>query len=169
MVRPFLTIRRASVSVFKKPAYALLAIGSALVFFGMYLIVPVLLVPGNSLSFELALISPGNFLLLATLALMTGMLAAFELFSLRRSRAHGLRSAGRQSAGFVASITGGVLAAASCGCGVGILLGVVGLGGGTLFATQNQMPIVVALLGIVFIGLYFSARRVAGICSPTLP
>ncbi|MHB1163359.1 MAG: hypothetical protein ACYCZZ_02460 [Minisyncoccota bacterium] len=169
MTRPFLTIRRASVSVFKKPIYAVIAVGSALVFFGMYLIVPTLLVPGNSLSFELALISPSNYVLLATLALMTGMLAAFELFSLRRSRANGFRSAGKRSVGFVASITGGVLAAASCGCSAGILLGVVGLGGGTLFATQNQTSIVVVLLGIVLIGLYFSARRVAGICSPILP
>lgn len=150
--------------VFRERTYQVVAATSALVLFSLYLFVPVWLVPGNTLSFELGLIAPLNYMLLAALALMTGVLLALELFSFRRSRAQGLRMVGEGGTGIIASLAGGVLAAASCGCGTGLLLGAVGLGGGAFFVAANQTPIVIILLGIVTIGLYFSARRAAGLC-----
>ncbi len=155
---------RAGASVFRKPFYAAVAAGSALVFLCVYLLVPVVLVPGNTLAFELSRMTALNYALLAMLALMTGVLLSFELFAFRRSRTQGLRAAGESGVGLIASLTGGVLAAASCGCGVGILLGVLGLGGGALFVAANQSSIIVIMLAVVAIGLYFSARRAAGLC-----
>ncbi len=158
------TMLRAGASVFRNPLYGAISAGSAVVFFGVYLLVPVWLVPGNTLAFELSQITALDYALLATLALMTGILLSFELFAFRRSRTQGLRTAGESGIGLIASLTGGVLAAASCGCGVGILLGVLGLGGGALFVAANQSGIIVAMLVVVAIGLYFSARRAAGLC-----
>ncbi len=158
------TMLRASVSVFRNPSYGIISAGGALVFFGVYLLVPVWLVPGNTLAFELSRMTVLNYALLVTLALMTGVLLSFELFAFRRSRTQGLRAAGESGIGLIASLTGGVLAAASCGCGIGILLGVLGLGGGALFVAANQSGIIAVMLVIVAIGLYFSARRAAGLC-----
>ncbi len=158
------TTLRAGAGVFRKPLYGIIAVASALAFFGVYLLVPVWLVPGNTLAFELSQITALSYALLATLALMTGVLLSLELFEFRRSRTRGLRAAGGSGIGLVASLTGGVLATASCGCGIGILLGVLGLGGGALFVAANQSYIVLAMLVVVAIGLYFSARRAAGLC-----
>ncbi len=158
------TTLHAGASVFRKPLYGIISIASALVFFSVYLLVPVWLVPGNTLALELSRMTALNYALLAALALMTGVLLSFELFAFRRSRTRSLRAAGESGIGLVASFTGGVLAAASCGCGIGILLGVLGLGGGALFVAANQSYIVLAMLVVVAIGLYFSARRAAGLC-----
>ena len=115
---------------------------SALALFCLYLFVPVWFVAGNTLSLELGLISPFNYALLVALALVTGILFALELFSFRRSRTQGLRVVGEGGTGIIASIVGGVLATASCGCGVGLMLGAIGLGGSTLFVVANQTPII---------------------------
>jgi len=163
-LREIATLFAAIGSVLGKPRYALAALFAAFVFFGVYLFVPILLVPGNTFSLELSLITPLEYVLLTALALMTGTLLSLELFAFRQSRALHARAAGGVS-GLVASLTGGILAAASCGCGVGILLGAVGLGGGTLFVVAHQTTIVFAMLGVVAVGLYFSARRAAGICA----
>ena len=158
------TTLRASASVFQKSSYRAISVSGALVFFGVYLLVPVWLVPGNTLAFELSRMTALGYALLATLALMTGVLLSFELFAFRRSRTQGLRAAGESGIGLIASLTGGVLAAASCGCGIGILLGVLGLGGGALFVAANQSGIIAVMLVVVATGLYFSARRAAGLC-----
>ena len=163
-IRPLSVVLKGSGSVFRERGYQVVAALGAFTFFGLYLLVPVWLVPGNTLSFELGLIAPLNYVLLAALALMTGVLLALELFSFRRSRAQGLRVAGEGGTGLIASLAGGVLAAASCGCGTGLLLGALGLGGGAFFVAANQTPIVIILLGVVIVGLYFSARRAAGLC-----
>ncbi len=160
----FSLILRGSISVFRKHTYQIAATICTLSLFCLYLLVPILLVPGNTLMLELGAMSLLDYVLLFALALMTGILLTLELFSFRYSRAQGLRMVGEGSTGIIASLIGGVLATASCGCGIGILLGVIGLGGGALFVTANQTPIIIILLGIVMIGLYFSARRAAGLC-----
>jgi len=162
----FLSIVRTSVSIFREPLYAGLALAGAVLFLVIYIFIPIWLVPGNSLAYTLAQASFLSYLLLTVLALMTGMLLSFEVFAFRRSRTQALgKVAGEGGAGFVASLIGGVLAAASCGCGIGILLGVLGLGGATLFVIANQTLISVVMIGVVATGLYFSARRVAGVCA----
>ena len=164
-IKAFASIFRGSIGVFRERRYQGTALLGALVLFILYVYVPVWVVPGTTLAFELSLISPANYVLLGALALMSGILFSFELYSFRRSRRQGLRAFGAGSTGLLASIFGGVITAASCGCGVGILLGVIGIGGGTLFIATHQMAIVTIMLGIVMVGLYFSARRAAGLCA----
>lgn len=156
---------RGGASIFRERIYVAISIASSLVFLSLYLLVPVWVVPGNTIAFELDLLTPTNYALLGMLALMTGALLSLEVFALRRSRSNGLRAAGEGSIGLAASLTGGILAAASCGCGLGILLGIVGLGGGAIFVATHQTAIVVGMLSVVTVGLYFSARRAAGLCA----
>ena len=155
---------RDGASVFIEPLYGAIAVLAAVALFAVYLFVPIWLVPSNSLALELSLVTPLGYGLLVALALMTGALFALEVFAFQRSRAQKVAAA-RDSVGLIASLTGGILAAASCGCGVGILLGAVGLGGGTLFVAANQTAIVALMLVVVAVGLYFSARRAAGLCA----
>jgi len=152
-------------TVFSSWKYKAFWFVGSLVFLGVYVLIPVLLVSGNSVTFEFSQAGVFDYVLLVALATATALLMSFELFAFRRSRAQGLPIFGESGVGIVASITGGVLAAASCGCGIGILLGVLGLGGATFFVSEHQMLLVGAMLGLVLVGLYFSARRAAGICA----
>lgn len=164
-ISPFSLIFRTVAQVFRERVYAATTLISALAFFSLYLLTPTWLVPSTTLAFELSRLSLLNYTLLGTLALLTGILLSLELFSFRRTRSSRVRSATEGGVGLVASLTGGILAAASCGCGLGILLGAVGLSGGAVFVAAHQTPIVIGMLVIVGAGLYFSARRAAGICA----
>ena len=161
----FVTILRGCAQVFRERLYIGIATVGTVLFFGFYLLIPVWIVPATTLAFEIGRLTPANYFLLGSLALMTGLLLSLEIFSFRRARSSGLVSAGESGVGFAASFAGGILIAASCGCGTGILLGVIGLGGGALFIAKNQILIAVLMLGVVAVGLYFSARRAAGICA----
>jgi hypothetical protein len=145
------------------------AVIAAILVFAFYIVVPVLLVPGNTFRIEFELITPVALALLILLASMTGMIIALETFSFRRSREARLTVVGEGSAGILASVMGGIIAAASCGCGIGVLLGVFGLGGGALFITKHQTPVILVFLLAVALSLYYSARRAAGICTAPLP
>lgn len=163
LARGPLVVFQAGAKVFREPLHLAVALLAALAFFGLYVFVPVWVIPGNTLAFELSIISSANYVLLFALALMTGALFSFELYAWRHSRAQGARGAGEGGAGLLASVTGGLLA--SCGCGIGILLGAVGLGGGALFVVAHQSVILVVIFGVVALGAYFSARRAARICA----
>lgn len=162
-VRGLLIVLQASAKVFREPFHLIVAFLAALAFFGLYVFVPVWVIPGNTLAFELSIISSANYVLLFALALMTGALFSFELYAWRHTRAQGARGASEGGAGLLASVTGGLLA--SCGCGIGILLGAVGLGGGALFVVAHRSFILLAMLGVVAVGLYFSARRAMRACA----
>ncbi|GEM_PF-2740535 len=160
------TLVRASGEILRTPKHFALALIGALLFFALYFFVPVWIVPGNSPSFELSLISPLNFFLLSLLALMTGILFSLEWYSLARTKGSAaVKTAGGGGVGILASMAGGILAAASCACSVGIFLGLIGLGGGALFVAAHQTLVVLVFVGITAFGLYFSARRAAGICA----
>lgn len=164
-MRTLSSIVVGSAAVLRRPAYQFIFVGATVSFLALYLLTPVWLVPGTTLAYELAHLTPLPFALLGLLALMTGLLFSLEVFSFKRSRSEELAVAGEGSVGLLASLAGGILAAASCGCGTGILLGVIGLGGGAIFVAEHQTLIVSGMLGVVAIGLYFSARRAAGICA----
>lgn len=160
----FLLILRKSSQIFQGRTYQVIAIIGTIFLFCLYVFLPILLVPGNTLRLELEIISPFNYVLLFILALATSFLITLEIFSFLHSRAQGLRIIGEGGTSIFASLVEGVLAAASCGCGTGILLGAIGLGGSTIFVSVNQIPITISLLSIVIVGLYFSARRAANLC-----
>ena len=157
-------IVRAGVRVLRDPRYAALALFGTVLFLVLYLGVPALFVPGETLPFELTHFTTLGGGALVLLALMSGALFTLEVYAFRISRAVAPSAVGESGAGLVASLLGGILAAASCGCGAGILLGAIGLGGGALFVVAHQTAIIVAMLAIVTVGLYYSARRAAGIC-----
>lgn len=163
--RSLMLIVRGSADVFQDHRYQSIALTSTLLFFFVYLLVPAWLIPGNSLAFELSLLSPLEYALLFSFALLTGVSVALEVFIFRRLRREKLQTAGKGSVGVLTSLVGGTLAAASCACSSAIFLGIFGLGASALFLATHQLAIIFAMFGVGLIGLYFSARRASGLCA----
>lgn len=163
------SLSRTAARILRQPPYHAYAATAALLVFAFYIVVPVLLVPGNTFRIEFDLITPLALTLLIILAAMTGTIIALEIFSFRRAKTARLQTVGEGGAGILASLMGGIIAAASCGCGIGVLLSVFGLGGGALFITEHQTPVILLFLALVAVSLYYSARRAAGICAAPFP
>ncbi|NNM83691.1 hypothetical protein HKL94_00510 [Candidatus Parcubacteria bacterium] len=158
-----LQLARVFTTLFATWNYRILAIASGAIFFILPLLIPVWIVPSNTLAFELSLMRPANYLLLSLLAIASGLLVAMNIFLLRQRRERAL-AVGSGGMGIVSALVGGVVMT-SCGCGGGLIIGLLGLGAGsTSFIVGNQLYIILAALLITLVGLYLSARKVAGIC-----
>lgn len=156
-------VARAFATVFAKRRYWLIAIGAAAVSFILPILIPVWLIPLNTLSLQLSIMSAENYVLLTMLAIASGMLIAFNVFLFHHRRGSVVATGGAGISTLVAFV-GGVITT-SCGCGIGLILGIVGLGAGsTFFIIANQFYIILGAFFLVLIGLYLNVRAVAGIC-----
>lgn len=164
MFLSIIKVARAFTTVFAKRRYWLIAFGAAAVSFILPILIPVWLIPLNTLTLQLSLMSVENYVLLAMLAITSGTLIAFNVFLFRRRRGSVITTGGAGISTLVAFV-GGVITT-SCGCGVGLILGLVGLGAGSaFFVIANQFYIILGALFLVLIGLYLNVRAVAGICT----
>ncbi len=161
----FVPILQAFRTVFSHGSYWYIAAGASAGFFILPLLIPTWFIPADTFSFELHLMRTENYLFLSLFALLSGILLALNIFLIRQ------RIIGSGGTGIIAAFLGSVLLT-SCGCGIGFILGFVGLGvGSTSFILANQLYIVITALCITFIGLYFSAKKVVAgaVCPVEIP
>ncbi len=164
-INTLLLIPRATQITLKRPKYQLITIIAAVVFPVLSITVPVLFVSGNDLSFQLELMTTIDYILLGILSLISALLVSMQIYVLSGSESSKkLSIAGQGSVGIVASLFGGITIA-SCGCSVGILLGLIGLGGGSLFIASHKVYLMVSMIALVMVGVYLTARRVLGECA----
>lgn len=142
--------------ILARPRYFTLAAVLSLAFFLLYLYIPAWLVPGNTIKLELGLLTLRTGILLAALALVTGVLWTLQTYLFINRGA--IKGAATCSIGFLSSIAGGV-AAASCGCGYAIILGVFGLAGAAPFMLAHETLVVLVLLIFVATGLLLTVRN----------
>lgn len=146
----------------RRIAFVLLVV----VTFGLFVWIPVKLIPGNDLPFQLSIMTRLDFAMFGILSVLNALLILMQwhLFQLRRLRA-------RSGVGMV--ITGGVgglsatfasvLSTASCGACVTGFLGFLGTGG-VLFVLDNRWQISLVSILIVVIALAIASNTIASGC-----
>lgn len=134
-------------------------------FIAAYVFIPVWLTPGNSIAFQLQILRPRDYLLFAVLSFVTALLVMMQMYIIRKSRVRKNVAAavGSGGAGAYSALFGGLLATAACSSCVAVLLGFLGAGG-VLFVVNYRWYFIVGAIALVLIALYFTARRVNGIC-----
>lgn len=163
MLKRFKIIWLAVKTVFKKTRYKLSFLALSLVFFSLYVLIPVWLTPGNSIDFQLSLFSFTDYLLLAILSISASFFTLSQLFLLFQSKRRSIVDLGQGGVGLISALFGGLLATAACSSCIAVILGFLGIGG-VFFVLENQRYIVVLSIGLVIIGLYFTAKRLVGVC-----
>jgi len=163
MKNPVTTIYFALRRVLEKKNYKLWFSGLSALFIAVYIVLPVWLTPGNTLTFQLSLFTPRDYLLFLFLSVVTALLILMQVFLFVRSRRGRASAVGRGGIGIFSALFAGLLATAACSS---CILAVFGfLGAGSIFFTLgHQTYFVYGGILLVLIGLYFSARRVQGYC-----
>lgn len=135
-----------------------------LLVYAAYVFLPVWLIPGNSLRFQLQLFRVQDHLLFAGLGLGTALLVLMQVFLFRRTRGTGkIAAVGRGGVGVWSAIFGGLLATAACSSCIAAFLGFLGAGS-TLFIVRHRTPVVLLAFAVVLIALFATARRIQGYC-----
>lgn len=127
--------------------------------------IPVKNVPGNTFRFQISLFTFGDWILLLTLSFLTSLSLVMNIFVIRNNLKsfRGLTTVGQGSFGIFSGLIGSLFGTASCASCVGSVLGFLGVGG-ILFLLKFRQIIVASSILIMIVTLYFTSKKVLGIC-----
>jgi len=128
--------------------------------FFIFVLVPVLLIPGNSLSFQLTLFKTKDYLLFSTLSVLTSLQIIMQIFSFRQNKMFSYRNG---LSGTTSAIIAVLFGAASCSSCLASLFGFLGIGAVLFLAQYRDIIVIFAIFGVL-ISLYFTSRKVNGFC-----
>ncbi|MFC1787979.1 hypothetical protein ACFLZY_02060 [Patescibacteria group bacterium] len=154
------SINKAMQSIFKEPRNWIMFFVVTFLIFALFVMLPVWTTPGNDILFQLSLFSPGVYVLMVFLALSNALVIVmqFHVHKLKRARLS-IKHAG---SGF-SMIFASLLATIGCAACYSSLLAIFGLGG-TIFIVEHRWWFAVLALGIAFIAIAYTAKRINGEC-----
>jgi len=137
----------------------------AIVFFGMFVIIPVITIPGNTVLFQLSIFTPRDYSLMVFLAILTGLNFAMQVFSWRQGQNARSEAVTQGAASGVLGVFGAVVGTAACASCLASLFALIGLGTGSVFFVLKNQPLFLggAIL-LMLIAIYFSTKKVNKVC-----
>jgi len=137
----------------------------SVVFFMVYMFLPVWLTVGNTIAFQLSILRIQDYMLFGILSLAIALLTVMQayLFIQSKKRRGKIGAIGQGGVGVSSALFGGLLATAACSSCIAVILGFLGAGS-VFFVLENQMYVVVGALALVLAGLYFTIRQVNNNC-----
>ncbi len=163
MTNPLALILSAAKTIFAKKRYKIWFAVISAVFISAYILFPVWHMPGNDVASQLSALTPYDYFLFIVLSTATALLVLMQIFLFSRSKKGKMAALGQGGAGAFSSFFAAILATAACFSCVAAIFGFLGAGS-VFFITENKPLIVTGVIALIFISLYFGARRVEGIC-----
>lgn len=161
MTNPIKIIYDASKRTLRSKNSFLIFILVALVFFSIFVFIPVFSIPGNSLSFQLSIFTFWNYVLMILLSSLIGLMISMQVYSHRVKKS--MKGAGKGVVGGFSSIMAGLFGTASCSSCVAALFGFLGVGT-VFFLIQYQWYIVGISLFLMSISIYFTSLSIEKNC-----
>lgn len=162
----FQQIYRAAKQVFSEKKYIVIFFTLAILFFWLFVLIPVITIPGNTLALQLPIFRPQDYLLIGLLAILVGLNFSMNIYSWQRKKSIGTvcsaccNSIGVGFSGAFAAIVG----SASCVSCLSFLFATLGLGfGAVVFVLKYQIYFLLGVITLVAISLYFTARKIANL------
>lgn len=134
----------------------------AVLVFVLYLFLPVVLIPGNSVELQLSITRGQDYILFTVLSLTNALLIMMHiyLFSKKNGKLSGFAQG---STGVASGLFGGLLATAACSSCIASIIGFLG-SGSVFFVVENRTPISLASFALLAGAIIFTAKRIDGSC-----
>lgn len=150
---------------FKKKTYVTFFIVLFLFFFVLFVLIPVWTVPANTISIQLDLFTTRDYAILLVLSSLSALYITLQGFIMRKRQSVGGASAST-AAGGIGALFAGIAGTAFCVSCLAPFFALFGIGlGGVVFVLEFRYYFVVAIVLLLLIGLYLTARRIRGVCS----
>ncbi|MBI2675171.1 MAG: hypothetical protein HYX24_01835 [Candidatus Aenigmarchaeota archaeon] len=153
----------ATAEVLKTRKYRTLAVAVAVAMLALYIMLPVVTIPGNDLALQLSATPPLGLFLMAVLAASMGLLIAMQLYIYKLAKSRATVEAGKGVATGFTSVVSAVFSTATCTSCIAAIFPFLG-SGAILFLVQHQWQMVSVTLGLVLLSLYFASRKVVRSC-----
>ncbi len=156
-------VKEALKIVFKEKGYIFGVMGTAVLIFFMIIAIPLLLVPGNDLAFQLSIMPPRAYGTIALLGLLTGVSIMLNLYVFNREKDQQVKKVGMMSVtggfGIISSFFGSI----TCVACASTILGFLGIGTVT-FLLAYRFQIVLLSILFILLSVYFTSRKVLNLC-----
>ena len=158
MSNPVKIIYKASIKVLHNKKYFKWFVISSILFLILFLLLPVFLTPGNSLSFQLTeVFTPLNYVLMIFLSLLIGLMISMQFYvnNIKRS----LKGTGKGIVGGFSGFVAGIFGTAACSSCIAAIFGFLGLST-VFFLIQYQWYIVGGSILLILISIYLLSNNI---------
>jgi hypothetical protein len=132
-------------------------------FFFLFQLLQVYLVPGNSFKLQFEALRLKDYLIAVFLSAIISVFLISQYYLIRKNKKEAAKAAGSGGVGLLSAFFGGILVTAACSSCLFALFGF--LGAGTMFFVLDKQPYVVGVsVLLTLVGLYFVAKKIQNLC-----
>lgn len=147
--------------VLKKRNYSLLFIGITILFFGLFILIPVFVITGNDIVFQLSIFTVKDYILMAFLSGIIGLTFSLQIYTYKQRICSTSKSVVQGAATGISGVLAAIVGTAFCTSCLIPLFAVIGIGtGGVFFILENNTYFVVGAIVLMLVLLYFAAKKV---------
>jgi len=149
---------------FKNKRYVILFGVTTITMFSTLMLIPVFVVPGNDIAFQLSIYTIRDYAVTVFLSLLYALFIAMQVFLMRQKRQ--MKSVGAAVGGSAGALFAGIAGTAFCASCLAPLFALFGIGfGGVIFVLQYRFYFVIGITVLMLIAIYFTARRIRQVCN----
>jgi len=149
-----------SKEVLSKKNYFIAFIALVFLIFAIFILIPVFLIPANSLLFQLTVFSIKDYILLTILSVLTSLLIVMQVFSYKEAK---ICSPRKTAISGGSAVVAALFGTASCSACLATVFGFLGVGT-VFFLVEYQWFIVGIAILIMLISLYFTSLKLKAVC-----
>ena len=152
-------------AVLREKVYRVALVPLALVVFAVFVAIPTITIPANNLRLQFSLYSLQSYLTLSILSLLAALFVLMNVYAYSKAQAANERFGvvAKGGLGGALSAVAAIFGTASCPMCVAAVFSFLGFGTVGLLA-QYQWWVFFAALGFMLLALYFTSRKVNGVC-----
>lgn len=154
-------------TVLQERNYLVLFLLSLIGFFALFIVIPLITIPGNDLIFQLKIFRTRDYFLMTFLAVLVGLNLALQVYSFKQRRTQqATQSVAGGAVSGVAGMFAAIIGTAACASCLASLFALVGLGTGSVFfVLRNQSYFLGGAIIAMLALLYVAARSVNRVCT----
>jgi len=161
MKNPIKIIYKSAKEILSKKNYLILFLSITLLMIVIFILIPVLTIPGNDISFQLSTFTIKDYIALVPLASLISLMFSMQIYSRKRKKS--MREAGKGAVGGSSGIIAGIFGTASCPMCVAAIFGFLGIGA-VLFLVKYQWYVFGLSSSLVLISLYLTSLNIEKNC-----
>ena len=136
---------------------------SFIVMFSLFILIPIKIVAGNSFTIQLSILSIKDYVIIILLSGVYSLFVPMQVFVMKKRKKS--KEIGTVVGGSVGVLVAGIAGTAFCTACLAPLFALFGIGfGGVLFVLEYHLYFVIAIVVLMLLAIYFTARKIQSIC-----